>query len=553
MTKHVSFFLLFFAMLCSFQSKAQLDDGQAQKIDRLFRLWNEPNHPGGAIAIAKDGKTVFSRAYGLASLEYLVPNAPGTIFNTGSVSKQFTAMGIVRLEEQGKLSFDDDIHTYVPELPNFGETITIRQMLHHTSGLRSLHALFALAGWRRDDSRTNADLDRIILNQKGLNFKPGSEYLYCNTGYMLMANIIENITNEPFKDWMKQHIFDELDMPQTYVEDLYSRVVPNNATSYYGKGNFERAVEYWGYVGSGNMHATTADLLKWLSNFHAPKKGWESSFQKMQTLDPFNDGSKNNYAFGVILDQHLGRKRIKHGGSIGGFRAYIASYPGEKLDIAVLTNFSSGNPAGNADKIAAIIFGDSKSEGTPNAEIQSVKLTNDKLRDFEGTYWNDREKYARKIYLKNDTLRYSRSEIDETPIIPVKRNAFKMYDVGADVSVVFDSKKNGEQMMVSVGEESPSIFDMVKFVEVDNEALKEYVGAYYSTEVETAYTISVKDGEIEMYHPRHGSIPLKVLFLDTLSGDWPIGTVQIKRNPKGEVSGILISNGRVRNAWFEKQ
>ena len=168
---------------------------------------------------------------------------------------------VKKIEATGgtELSLDDDVRKHLPELPAFGDTITIRHLIHHTSGMRSLHALLGMAGWRGDDSRTNEDLFRFMKNQKDLNFKPGEEHLYCNTGYMLMADIIEKITEEKFAIWMHDNVFEPLNMIHTYVEDDYSRVVPFNATSYYGSANrgFSRAVEYWGYVGSGNIHSTT--------------------------------------------------------------------------------------------------------------------------------------------------------------------------------------------------------------------------------------------------------------------------------------------------------
>ena len=544
---------LILSLMLVFPASAQTDSLYIQKIDSLFIEWSQPNHPGGAVGVMRDGNIIFSRAYGLASLEYLVPNTPGTIFNTGSVSKQFTAMGIVRLEEQGSLSFDDEIHKFLPELPDFGVPITIRHLLHHTSGLRSLHALFALAGWRDDDSRSNEDLNRIILNQKDLNFTPGSEYLYCNTGYMLMVNIIEGITGENFKDWMKKQIFDPLGMKQTYVEDQYSRVVANNATSYYRRGDFERAVEYWGYIGSGNMHSTTGDLLKWLSNFETPLKGWESSFKKMQILDPFNNGTPNNYAFGVVVDKHLGERRIQHGGAIGGFRAFVAAYPDKKLNIAILTNFSTGNPGGNADEIAAIILGDPHTDTDQSGAIASIPLSKAALSRFEGKYWDKDGKLVRQIYLKQDTLRYSRSERNESPLIPVGNTVFKMAGAGDGVTVKFETSDEGQQMEFSENGIPSSVFDLVEMTDNGEEVLPDYLGEYYSSEVQTSYSITMEADHIKMYHPRHGVIPLKIEFKDVFSGEWPIGTVEVKRNTEGQVEGIFISNGRVRNAWFEKE
>lgn len=538
------------SLFLSIAVRAQADSTQLKKIDSLFSAWNAPNHPGGAVGVMKDGKTIFSRAYGLASLEYLAPNSTGTVFNTGSVSKQFTAMGIVRLEDQGKLSFDDEIHAFIPDFPDFEHPITIRHLLHHTSGLRSLHALFALGGWRGDDSRTNADLNRIILKQRDLNFQPGAEYLYCNTGYMLMVNIIEKVTGEGFTDWIRKNIFEELGMNHTYVEDVYSRVVPNNATSYYGRNEFERAVEYWGYVGSGNMHSTTADLLKWLSNFENPKEGWESSFRKLQTLDPLNDGTPNNYAFGVVVDQHLGKNRIQHGGAIGGFRAFIAAYPEQRVHIAVLTNFSAGNPGGKANQIAGILFGGVPENGDHPEPTTTFPMAAEELTRFEGAFWNETQKYFRKIYLKNDTLRYWRSEDNESPLLPQGKNSFAMLGVGGGLTVSFEGVGENRNMVVASGDEAPETFGQVKITEATTAEQGQYSGAYYSPEVETTYTVSAEEDQLQMYHSRHGVIPLKRLFRDVYSGEWPIGTAEFQRDGEGRISGVLISNGRVRNAWF---
>ena len=322
----MKYLLSIVTLVFALNANAQISQKQINQIDSLFIEWNKPNHPGGAIGVMKNGKIVFSRSYGLASLEYLVPNSTETIFNIGSVSKQFTAMGIVLLHLQGKLSIDDDIRKYLPELPDFGEKITIRHMLHHTSGLRSLHAMLALAGWRGDDSRTNEDLYRFMNMQRDLNFKPGSEHLYCNTGYILMVKIIENITGEKFPEWMKKNIFEPLGMNNTYVEDDYNRVVRNNATSYYQQSNgiFLREVEYWSYVGSGNIHSTTNDLLKWQNNYSNPQTNWEEPFKLMTTLDKLNDGSENDYAFGIRIIKLFGYDIIKHSGTIGGFKTMPA-------------------------------------------------------------------------------------------------------------------------------------------------------------------------------------------------------------------------------------
>jgi len=547
------------ALIFALNVNAQISKQQINQIDSLFIDWNKPNHPGGAVGVMKNDKIVFSRSYGLASLEYLVPNSTETMFNIASVSKQFTAMGIVLLQMQGKLSIDDDIRKYLPELPDFGAKITIRQMLHHTSGLRSLHAMLGLAGWRDDDSRTNEDLYRFMNMQRDLNFKPGSEFMYCNTGYMLMVKIIEEVTAEIFPDWMKKNIFEPLGMNHTYVEDQYNRVVANNATSYHQliDGNYLRAVEYWGYTGSGNVHSTTNDLLKWLSNFTAPQSNWEEPFKLMKTLDKLNDGSDNGYAFGVFINKYLGHEIIQHGGAIGGFRTYVGTIPEEKLSIALLTNFSSSSSGSKANQIYQILLTKSDADNSEtvkkNYPFKQIYLSNDQLIKYESNYWNDKDNYVRKIYLENDTLRYSRSSISESPIVPIGNDEFQMLTTDADLKIKFAINGKQKSMIVTVDNGKPSVFQGFETRTMTTKDLLSYTGKFYSPELETTYKIYLENDTLFCHHARHGEFNMKVLKNNVLESEWPMAITKYKRDKKGEVTGIYVSNGRVRNLWFEKQ
>lgn len=453
-------------------AQAQLSEIQTKKIDSLFNAWTEGNHPGGTIGIMQKGEVIYSKAFGMASLEYQVPNTTETLFNLASVSKQLTAMGIIVLQERGLLSIDEDIRKYLPDLPDFGHTITIRHMLHHTSGMRSLHAMLRLAGWRSDDSRTNEDLYRFMLKQKDLNFIPGDEYLYCNTGYILMAEIIENLTGEKFSQWMEANVFEPLGMTNTYVEDRYDRVVPNNATSYYNrKDGFFRSVEYWGYVGSGNVHSTTADLLTWLQNFSRPSAGWKSAFETLKTTDLLNDGSKNNYAFGVNIGQYNGYDRIAHGGSIGGFRAYASHYPEEELSIAVLTNFSSSNSGGIEknladillkDKSNPIVVSEAKDQKTPLLKLyqkgnkteaeKSIEedLSSISLSDYTGRFYSPELESNLDFILKGEHLIAHHVRHGDFSVELVKKDALEVQNF-ASIEVVRDSKNIITGIKVSNG------------------------------------------------------------------------------------------------------
>ncbi|MEM1338196.1 MAG: serine hydrolase [Bacteroidota bacterium] len=534
---------------------SQITKSQYQEIDSLFLEWARPNQPGGVVAIMKGEDLVFSKAYGLASLEYNVPNTTETIFNLASVSKQFTAMGIVVLEQEGKLSFDDDIRKFIPELPNFGHTITIRNMLQNTSGLRSFHDLLALAGWRSGERRNNTDLYRLMLKQRDLNFRPGQEYSYSNTNYMLMVNVIEKITGEKFADWMKKSVFRPLGMTNTYVEDDYRRVVPNRATSYfaYSDGVFRRVPEYWGYYGSANVHSTTKDLLKWLSNFYRPQSGWKTAFQKLLTRDRLNDGRENKYAFGVMVEDINGFTRIAHDGSTGGFKTFIGVYPEEELNIVILANRSS-RPWDTALEIADIVLEERKSTHTiPDlSSMETVELPGEKMKKFEGSYWDDSNGRVRVISVKNDTLRELQNP--NAHFYPIGHNTFVILEGTKASTCEFIIAADGTKKMIRTYDDGKMVtsesFDPNTLLPVD---LSAYTGTYYSPELETIYSIRLEDEQLVAHHARHGALEMRLIKNDIFLTQWPLRKVEISRDKNGMVTGFFTSNGRVWNLWFEKQ
>ena len=536
---------------------AQLTDQQTQKLDSIFLSWNQPNHPGGVVGVRKGSENVYLKAFGLASLDYLVPNQTATLFNLASVSKQFTAMGILILEKEGKLSVDDKISQYIPNLTDIGDKITIRHMLHHTSGIRSFHELLYYAGWRWGDYRSNEDIYRLMESQQDLNFEPGSQYMYCNTGYLYMAYIIEKLTGEAFPYWMKKHVFEPLGMRDTYVEDNISRVVPHNATSYFGNSEegFQRSIDYWAYVGSGNMHATAADLLIWGAHFYNPKEGWGDLFQRLQEVDPFNDGTPNNYAFGVNVNEVRGMTSIAHGGSIGGFRSNLVVIPEEELVITILTNYSRANPGGKTYEVFEIVA-EGLAEDSGQQEVQEdpavIQLSASKLKSFEHSWWNVRDKFMRRTYVKNDTLMYWRGENNESPMVPIGKREFKLLEVdGRDLRVKFEVKGSHAEMVMTEPGRLPWEFDGFAATEGTPQEWKGYVGQYYSPELEVVYEFRWQDDQLVAYHQRHGYYALERVKKDVLdAGNF---VAEFQRDKAGKVTGVLFSSGRVRNLRLEKR
>jgi CubicO group peptidase (beta-lactamase class C family) len=551
--QYITFLAAIFLTLNGF---SQLNEEKIEQIDSLFTPWNAANQPGGTVLISQKGEMLFSRAYGLASLEYNVPNTLNTRFNIGSLSKQFTAMGIVLLEEQNKLSFDDDIRKYIPELAPYDTTITIRHLLHHTSGIRDIHGLLGLAGWRPADLETNEDVYRIFKNQKDLNFNPGDELSYSNTGYIFLARIIENLSGLTFEKWMKQNIFNPLGMKNTYVETQHDRIVANNATSYYLRDDFKRAIEYWGYFGSGNMHSTIEDLNIWLQNFSTPQKEWASAFNTLLTRTPLNNGFETPFGFGVRIEEYEGKKVIQHGGSVGGYRAIARVFPEEQLHMVILSNYSKSGVGAKTNIISDILL--SKSKVTPEKSTtqksktpEILALPKNRLKKFEGIYWSDSEKSGRKIYLENDTLRYSSSPENSWPLVPTDEHTFIMMHPSIQPVVTFDS--NTHQMTIKTGDNLPGVFTFLqKDLDTNRKDLYLFVGHYYSPELKTTYSIFKEGDAMYIEHARHGKMKLKQLYNTIFSTEEPIGILEIKKDKNHKVLGLTMSNGRTRNVWFKR-
>jgi CubicO group peptidase (beta-lactamase class C family) len=544
------------AYLVTLISNAQIVETKIQSVDSLVLKWNIPNAPGGVIGIMEKDKLSYIRAFGLASLDYDIPNTDTTIFNIGSVSKQFTAMGIVRLQLECKLSLDDDIRMYLPELPDFGYKITIRHLLHHTSGLRDIHSILTLAGWRSDDPRSNKDLYDIMQRQKELNFIPGDEYLYSNTNYILMAMIIEKVTGENFGLWMKENIFLPLGLSKTYVEDIATRVKKGNATSYKQQEDksFNRAIEYWDYIGSGNLHTTAKDLLSWLNNFSNPKSGWENAFSLLQTTDTLNNGTYLKYAFGIEIDSINGIRRISHGGGVGGFRSFVCTFPNQAISIVVLTNYSSSNPFfGKLKPVSEIILPQliTNSDQEEKAFDGFREVSNDNLERYEGNYWDG--DVARKIYVRNDTLWYFRRTGNESPLQYIGKDEFIIMPK-AMWKVKFDFEKEKVKSMLVESSKVNDPYVPFKPVEITTNYLLEFVGKYYSPELGAYYNFTIENDTLIGFHPRHGAFKTEATVKkDYFKCKGPFQTIDFIRDENSIVIGMRVSFDRVKNLWLEKE
>ena len=305
------------------------------RVDSIFAQFDNTRSPGCAIGVIQDGEFSFKRGYGMANLEYGIANSPSSVFRIGSVSKQFTAAAIVLLAQRGKLSLDDDIREYVPEVPAYERTITIRHLLHHTSGLRDYLTLMYLAGQSDDDFYTDDELVAMLARQQELNFAPGDQHLYSNSGYFLLSQIVRSASGLSLREYAQQHLFGPLGMTHTHFHDDHTHIVPMRASGYApsGPGEYSTSMTTLGMVGDGGVFTSVDDLLQWERFFHSepsanlPTDRPEEFWHEMLRNGVLTNGDTLSYALGLGHGEYRGLPMISHGGGFVGFRAQVVRFP----------------------------------------------------------------------------------------------------------------------------------------------------------------------------------------------------------------------------------
>ena len=390
------------ALACALPAFANGPDKKSAAVDEIFSDLAKPGSPGCAVAVSRDAKILYESGYGLANIEQNVPITPQTIFDIGSTSKQFTAASILLLEKQGKLSLHDDVRKYLPELPDYGKKITILQLLNHTSGLRDYLTLFELAGISLDGVTTDDDALALITRQKALNFDPGSDWRYSNTGYFLLSLIVKRVSGQSLHDFAAENIFAPLGMSRTLFRDDHTLLVPNRALAYEPKDDgsgFTLDVSYFEQTGDGAVHTSVEDLLKWDENFYSGKIGGPDFLAELQAPGKLNSGKILDYAKGLSVGSFRGLPTVAHGGSWGGYRAQLLRFPAQHFSVVCLCNLGSANPGRRARRVAAIYLADLmkpdvKAAGSTEDSVShparkpSLSLSADQLAQFVGSYWS---------------------------------------------------------------------------------------------------------------------------------------------------------------------
>ena len=537
------------------QESAPPVENSSARVDELFRKMDTTVTPGCALSVVKDGKIIYERGYGMADLDHNVPITPTTIFHVASMSKQFTAASIILLAQAGKLSLDDPVRKYIPELPDFGVPITIRHLLHHTSGLRDQWDLLDLAGWRYSlDLITDEDVLAVISRQKDLNFPPGSRYLYSNTGFTLLAQIVKRVSGQSLREFTTSHIFQPLQMNNTHFRDDHAEIVKNIAYGYEpAKDTFRISITNFDTVGATSLLTTVEDLALWDDNFYHPRVGGTAMIQQLEERGKLNDGEQLEYASGLVMSTYRGLATVDHAGADAGYRSDMIRFPDQHFTAACLCNSAAANPGQLTRKVAEIYLAKEMKPAEParGTNEKAVQLTPEQLSSKAGAFVNAEDGDVLRISVKGDKLQagWGTGE-DSHELKAVSENHFYLLTTPFDLT--FEPLQPGasRQLLLNDGKSKPHVFTAVAPFTPSPGDLKDYGGIYSSQEIEPLYELKLEPAGLVLHRLRNEPDALQPVARDLFVGS--IGNIRFTRNSHGDVSGFILNNGRIQNFRFEK-
>jgi len=534
-----------------------------ERIDQLFTPYTGDDVPGGVIGVMKDGKLIYSKAYGMANLTHGIPFTTGTLTNIGSVSKQFTAMAILLLEQQGKISLSDDVRKHIPELPEFDEVITIKHLMNHTNGLREVYNLMPLTGWKGEDGLRREEVIEMLKRQQELQASPGEEYNYNNSAFILLAEIVERISEQEFPQWMAENVFGPLGMESTVVRTDPSTLIPNSSQGYQvSASGIEEAGDLAGSYGAGGIYTTVEDFNKWLNNFNDPILGDKEMITRLTTLDTLNNGDTMTYALGIGVGEYKGQTRYEHGGADIAHRALLTYFPEINAGVVTMSNHASFSP--NRISYAAIdaFFGDNfqseeedseeGEEEAQGADSTEVMVSDDLLEVYAGKYIISSVGVVLEYKLSEGTLIFSTEGQPDTQLIPKSKSAFTYEGVDATVEFKLDEDGAVIQAIHTQGGADYTLEPVAPY-NPSPEELAVFEGKYLSKELETFYTLEVRDSTLMVLIRNTEEIKLSPLGKDSFNGDaFFLTEMEFLRDEKGQVKSFTVSNGRTRDILFEK-
>jgi len=542
MPRILALFALLF--LCPFASSQTLTPSEIAKVDQVFADYAKPDSAGCSLAVYRNGAIAYAHGYGMASLELAVPITPQTVFDIGSTSKQFTAFSILLLQQKGKLSLDDDIRKFLPEIPDYGKPITLRHLMTHTSGMRDYAGLFDLAGVAEQNLTNDQDALDLIVRQKALNFAPGEEWDYSNTGFFLLSQVVKRVTGKPLRDFAQENIFTPLGMSSTQIFNDHTQVIPRRATGYrYEKEKKSFGVEMSNFeqTGDGSVQTSVEDLLRWDENFYTAKIGGPGLIRQMQVVGKLNNGKEHTYAAGLMISTYRGLPTVRHGGAWAGYRAELLRFPKQHTSVAVLCNVAQSAPSVRADHVADIVLASALAP-TPAAEKKegAASVSPGTLEKYVGIYKSEKDSYQR-IELKDGKLMLANYGIE---LIPQSPTVFRTdYTEG---TITFSDK----EMIFGLIADKPEKFTLIQATTPKD--LSPFVGDYYSPELDAVWQLRLQDGQLTVHIKRSDEPPTPLRPITENTFTLESGSLRFETQ-SGTPKRAFLTVDRIRNIAFVRQ
>lgn len=513
-----------------------------QQIDPLFTKWDTPQTPGGMLGIIHHGELILQRAYGMADVESAQPLTPDSVFDIGSVSKQFTAACVLLAAQDGILSLDDDVRKFIPELPDYGQIITLRHLIHHTSGLRDYLEGFFISGAIYQPF-TAQDILNFIIHQQEVNFKPSEQFLYCNSGYFLLAQVIQRVTGKTLRQFAHERLFSPLGMNNTFFHDDLSQPIANRALGHTPKPDGGYAVSMFtsAIVGEGGVQSTLNDMLLWDRHFSENK----DFAQSMREIGRLNNGTLTDYAFGIGTVQHRGLTAWRHSGATEGYRAHHLTFPAQEFSVILLANTDDMPVNQLARQVADIYLADEFPESAP----VPVSLTDEQRQAIVGQYIDPAVPSAIRVMEYNGQLAMDMNG-SAGLLTPISPHDFLGNGILSDF--IFHITHNELEIRRALPERG-QCSKLPRQPQVQNEAetLAEYAGRYVSPELGVERVFSVSDSQLNIEVAPNVVAPLQALTDDLFQIS--IALLRFERNANSAVTGCRISTSRARNILFERK
>jgi len=544
--------------------KGGLTKEKIAEIDSIFAPFANDSTPGCAVAVFKDGKILFQKGYGMANIAKHERITPTSVFCIGSVTKQFTGACILLLAQQGKLSLEDDIHKYLPEIPNYGKKITIRNLLNHTSGLREYNGLLSMEGWSDTSVAKPKDALKVLSLQKGLEFDPGTKLRYCNSGYFLAGQIVERVSGKPIRQFAMENIFRPLGMKNTQYFTSHNVKIPHMAVGYQEtETGFEPSYDYWETVGSTGIYTTVADLLKWDDQFYKPKIATPALFQEMQRRAVLATGDTEDYCIGLYYENHHGLQTIGHGGATSSYMANFLRVPEQHLSVVLLSNNTSADPDELADEVIGVVA-EHSAEPTVNADMAPIlsspthgKIDTSLFKCYTGEYALDNANQVTvKVTLEaNNELGMQPDGQPKYLFTATDDSSF--YNAEREILLTFHTLENGKSSGFNVRSNYTNSAHRITRETPSATELRMYEGNYYSPELDVTYAVTAKEGALVIAPPgleQAEIAPPRTAYSTSFTGDkWYARLVNFEKNDQGKITAMLVNAGRIKNMRFEKR